>query len=374
MTKAELTKQINNDVQKQGSEGATVLAPILHQLADKAYEGGGGGNVYVVEISTSGTPEGNGVRYEVTTPQAEINKIIDAVNADLTNTTIVVEEPNLIIKFTKYEVSDDTVTARAAGADGIPSSYALNLSKTADASYMDYQQDTIELTQADINYIETCCTGFKYDAEKQMFDTGVTLSDGKYYITPQEARITAAGTIVRSTDNAMYTFQNFFNTRFLYAKAWSADTAVEVKSTFNSKDIEVIKIQSYGENYQLQLINEPDALFLSLLYIRAVFGAINISLIDTGEIALTPVGFPTALYKLEHIELYGWNAPTTVRIAFKNLDADSVAYLLDHKINNNSATCYLHPTVKAHIDNRDTGWERIAVLATSKGVTFESQL
>lgn len=284
MDYAEMRKYIEQQIFKQGSASAKVLAPLFNAIIDKLSTSESPTSKSVVmKAITIGEPAKTGDNlssnsYRVTNLQDDIDAIIDAANENHDLTHVAVLDNNLAIIFNFLEYSDQELTAVATTHDG---TYYLHLSKDVDGSYMNWTRQSemvAPVTKAEIEVYKKLFDA-DYDYEANLFK--VQIGTSIVNLTPADMLL-ADQEYDKVANTVNYTAM-WANSKAKYIKChdWfeGFQSDIDMHSAFYGADAEIIDLNANSVDGEM-LVSNCTNMFAGCINLQQVVGII--SLPDTG--------------------------------------------------------------------------------------------
>ncbi len=273
----EMRKYVEQQIHKQGSASAKVLAPLFNAILDKLSLTDDSSIASVAITIGEPTKTGDNLSqnsYKVTNPQDEIDQVIDSANSVHELSHIAVLDNNLVIVFNFLEYSSDELTAIASVKDG---TYYLHLSKIQDGSYLNWTRTSAMIapvTQAEIDvYKKLFDANYDYDNNKFQILIGSSLVN----LTPADMLL-ADQEYDKVANTTNYTAM-WANSRAKYLKChdWfqGFTSDIDMHSAFYGSDAEIIDLNAPNEEGEL-LVSNCTNMFAGCIYLQQVVGIISL--------------------------------------------------------------------------------------------------
>lgn len=273
----EMRKYVEQEIHKQGSASAKVLAPLFTAIIDKLSSADTGDNSITTVAVTIGEPTKTGDNlasnsYKVTNLQEDIDQIIDAANKNHDLTHIAVLDNNLVIVFNFLEYSINELTAIATIHDG---EYYLHLSKETNGSYMNWTRTSAmvaPVTEAEIEvYKKLFDADYDYENNKFKLQIGTSIIS----LTPADMLL-ADQEYDKVANTTNYTAM-WANSKAKYIKChdWfqGFQSDIDMHSAFYGSDAEIIDLNAPNEEHELHVSNCTN-MFAGCIHLQQVDGII----------------------------------------------------------------------------------------------------
>lgn len=280
MDYTEMRKYVEQQIYKQGSASAKVLAPLFNAIIDKiSTSESPTGRSVVMKAITIGEPTKTGDNlvsnsYKVTNLQDDIDAIIDAANENHDLSHVAVLDNSLAIIFNFLEYSDRELTAVATVHDG---TYYLHLSKDTDGSYMNWTRQSATVapvTQAEIEVYKRLFDA-EYDYENNLFK--VQIGTSIVSLTPADMLL-ADQEYDKVANTTNYTAM-WANSKAKYIKChdWfqGFQSDIDMHSAFYNTDAEIIDLNANSEDGEM-LVSNCTNMFAGCINLQQVVGIINL--------------------------------------------------------------------------------------------------
>ncbi len=359
MTTEELKKYIDNNVFKQGSASAKILAPLLNAITDKLNESNDGlveTSPILIEKEAVQT-ETNSTMYNVTNEQQEINSVIRIVNENNHNARIVVSDNKLTILFSIIEYANDSVTAITPAHDGY---YYLHLSTENNSSYLNHYSFIEAISPVTEAEIEVYSKLFNATYDKQSNKFQVLVGSTLYKLSPADMLL-ADQEYDKVANTTNYTAM-WANSKSKYIKCheWfnGFSTDIDLHSTFyGCKETEAIDLNVDDELVVSNLTNA----FANCESLQEVTGIIALP-----ESGYSVFGAFNKCIKLHSIKLKNLGLDVSFMHS-PQITAESIKYIIDNAKPNTAFTITLNPTVlEKYNSSQDWAYVRSSVEQNGK--------
>ena len=360
----EMRKYVEQEIHKQGSASAKVLAPLFTAIIDKLSSTDTGDNSIATIAVTIGEPTKTGDNlasnsYKVTNEQEDIDQIIDTANQNHDLTHVAVLDNNLAIIFNFLEYSSDELTAMAPVHDG---EYYLHLSKDANGSYMNWTRTSTmvaPVTEAEIEvYKKLFGATYDYENNKFQLQIGTSLIN----LTPADMLL-ADQEYDKVANTTNYTAM-WANSKAKYIKChdWfqGFQSDIDMHSAFYGSDAEIIGLNAPNEEHELNVSNCTQ-MFAGCIHLQQIDGIIVLP--DTGYSVLHMFGSCNKLitFKLKNL------AQDLDLSDCNQVSPESILYLVQNAKDNIAFVITLEASVlEKYNSSADWAEVRSAVEANSK--------
>jgi len=362
----EMRKYVEQEIHKQCSASAKVLAPLFTAIIDKLSSGDTKDSTIPTVAITIGEPTKKGENlasnsYKVTNTQSDIDQVIDAANQNHELTHIAVLDNNLAIIFNFLEYSTTELTAMATVHDG---EYYLHLSKDANGSYMNWTRTSVmvaPVTEAEIEvYKKLFGATYNYEENKFQLQIGTSLID----LTPADMLL-ADQEYDKVANTTNYTAM-WANSKVKYIKChdWFAGfaTDIDMHSAFYGSDAEIIDLNASSLNNEHELhVSNCTNMFAGCVNLQQVDGIIVLP--DTGYSVL---GLFAGCIKLISFKLKNLSQDLDLK-SCKQISLESILYTVKNAKSNSAFLITLEESLlEKYNSSADWAEVRSAVEANGK--------
>jgi len=365
MELTEMRNYVEQQIHKQGSASAKVLAPLFTAIIDKlsASSSPTGKSISTTAV-TIGEPTKTGDNlasnsYVVTNLQDDIDQIIDSANQNHDLTHVAVLDNNLAIIFNFLEYSTNELTAIATVHDG---EYYLHLSKDANGSYMNWTRTSAmvaPVTEAEIEiYKKLFGADYDYENNKFKLQIGTSLIN----LTPADMLL-ADQEYDKVANTTNYTAM-WANSKAKYIKChdWfqGFQSDIDMHSAFYGSDAEIIDLNAPNEEHELHVSNCTN-MFAGCINLQQIDGIIVLP--DTSYSVLGVFGSCNKLitFKLKNL------AQDLDLSDCKQVSPESILYLVQNAKSNTTFVVTLETSVlEKYNSSADWAEVRSAVEANGK--------
>lgn len=355
MTQQEMIEYIATAVQRQGTQGAIALAPLLSAIVDKIFSDPETGvSPIVVNISEKGTAAGTATTYEITTEQEVINGYIDSVSEEKAKARLFVQDGDVLISFNFLEINGETITGHATASDGI---YKLFLSKTAGQSYFLHDEETkgiAAVTEAEIDGYKALFNA-NYDSTVNRFS--VTIGTVSISLSPAQMLLTTEEYNKHCNDGDCTAMWAYSVAEYICCPKWfEGFTAFKLHSAF------------YKSDKAIFIDLNTDSLNVATLA-SAFNGCPRLEQI-TGIMKVTSATPLTDVFKgcetLHSFKISGLSSNIDLSYC-KSLTFETIEYLFENSVQpaNGTITVTVHADVLNNINNNST-WADVRTLLETK--------
>lgn len=351
-----MKEYISTAVQRQGSQGAIALAPLLSAMVDKMFaDPETGVSPIVIEIADKGVKVGTLTTYEIKTGQETINGYIEDAKEEKAKARLFVQDGDALINFNYLEINGDTITGHAVATDGI---YKLFLSKTAGMSYFSHDDETkgvASVTEAEVGGYKALF-GADYDAANNKFL--VNIGTVSVPLTPAQMMLTTEEYNKHCNDGDCTAMWAYSVAEYICCPRWfEGFTAFKLHSAF------------YKSDKAIFIDLNTDSLNVAT-YVNAFNGCSRLEQI-TGVIKVNGAIPSTDAFKgcaiLHSFKLNGLSSSLDLSDC-KALSFETIDYLIDNAVKPSSGkiTVTVHADVLNNINN-NTSWADVKTKIESTG-------